>query len=98
MASSSSAWKSSRRQRERIVGRSWPGALLTRKKAQFAGGSSRILSKALAAEGSSSSMLSITTTRQSDSAGVRPRNSPSLRTWATLMLRASPSPFSFGRR
>ena len=51
MASSSSVWKSSRRQRERIVGSSRPGAWLTRKNRVLAGGSSSILSRALAPDG-----------------------------------------------
>ena len=55
MASSSSASKWSRRQRERIVGSSRPGAWLTRKKSVFDGGSSSIFSSAFGAGCSSSS-------------------------------------------
>ena len=76
MASSSSDWKSRRRQRDRIVGSSRPGAWLTRKKIVFAGGSSSIFSSALAADFSRSSMESMTTTRHGDSAGVRSNRSP----------------------
>ena len=77
MASSSSDWKSSLLQRERIVGSRRPGAWLTRKKIVLAGGSSSIFSRAFAADFSRSSMESITTTRQGDNAGVRSKRSPS---------------------
>ena len=69
MASSPSLRKSSRRQRERMVGSSRPGAWLTSRKTVLAGGSSSILSKALAPSRSRSSTESMTTARQSDSAG-----------------------------
>ena len=80
MASSLSAWKSSRLHRERIVGSSRPGAWLMRKKIVFAGGSSSIFSRAFAADFSRSSMESMTTTRHGDRAGVRSNRSPSERT------------------
>ena len=72
MASSSSAENSSRRQRERMVGNSRPGAWLTRKNRVFAGGSSRILSSALAPDVSRSSTLSMMTTRHGERPAVMP--------------------------
>jgi hypothetical protein len=98
MASSSNPWKSRRRQRERIVGNSLPGAWLTRKNKVLAGGSSSILRSALAPDASRSSTLSITATRHGDRAAVIDMNSPSSRTWATLMLRDRLPVFSFTSR
>ena len=99
MASSASGLKSSRRQRERIVGSKRPGAWLTRRNKVLAGGSSSILSKALA-PGPAKVVDRVDAppraSRTSPAAGSR--NSPSSRTWSTVMLRASPSPFSFGSR
>ena len=79
MTSSPSGWNSSFRQRDRMVGSKRPGTWLTSRKRHLAGGSSSILSKALAADASRSSAASITTTRQSDIAGVTENRSPSSR-------------------
>ena len=88
MASSSSGPKSSRRHRERIVGSSRPGAWLTRKNSVLAGGSSSILSSAFAPD-----CFEFVDAVDHHHAPRRQRrrqamNSPSSRTWSTVMLRA----------
>jgi hypothetical protein len=80
------------RQRERMVGSSRSGLWLTRKKTVLAGGSSRLLSRALAAAGSRSSIESMTTARRFDTLVVEARLSRSERICATRMLRAGSSP------
>ena len=99
MASSSSAWKSSRRQRERMVGSSRPGAWLTRKNKLLGGGSSSILSRALAA-GRFELVDSVDDHHppRRHAPGSADMNSPSSRTWSTLMLRARLPVFSFTSR
>ncbi len=63
----------------------------------FAGGSSSILRSALAPDVSSSSTVSMTTTRHCDIAGVMPMNSPSARTCSTMILLPQPLAFLLGQ-
>jgi hypothetical protein len=86
------------RQRERIVGSSRSGAWLTSRKTLCGGGSSRFLSKALAALRSRSSAASITTARQGDMDDVVVNNRCSPLTWSTVIDRAKSLPFSLVSR
>ncbi len=99
--SASRVWKSSRRQRERMVGSSRPGEWDTSRNRLLAGGSSSVLRSACAACGSSSSMQSMIATRQSPRLGATANNSCSLRTWSMMMprrIRLSWVPVSWASR